>query len=134
MLDDDVERRDGRDRRCATRRATPACGYSRGEPLDAGVWGKPIACARLAEAARGDELVFMDADVRLESGALRRLSAELERSGAALLSGVPRQITLDFGERLIVPLIHFVLLGFLPLARDAQRASIPASASPAGNS
>ena len=88
----------------------------RGEPLEPGVWGKPVACARLAEAAHGDELVFMDADVRLESGALRRLSAALERSGAALLSGVPRQITLDTGERLIVPLIHFVLLGFLPLS------------------
>jgi hypothetical protein len=86
-----------------------------GEPLEPGKYGKPIACARLAEAAQGDELVFMDADVRLESGALRRLSAALERSGATLLSGVPRQIVLTPGERLIVPLIHFVLLGFLPL-------------------
>lgn len=88
----------------------------RGAPLQPGVWGKPIACARLAEAARGDDLVFMDADVRLEPGALRRASAARRRAGAALLSGVPRQIMLGFGERLIVPLIQFVLLGFLPIA------------------
>jgi hypothetical protein len=87
----------------------------RGEPLPPGAWGKPSACARLAEAARGAELVFMDADVCLAPGALRRLRAERVRSGAALLSGVPRQVTLGFGERLVVPLIHFVLLGFLPL-------------------
>jgi hypothetical protein len=87
----------------------------RGAPLEPGAWGKPIACARLAEAARGSDLVFMDADVRLAPGALRQLRAERARSGAALLSGVPRQVTLGFAERLIVPLIHFVLLGFLPL-------------------
>jgi hypothetical protein len=87
----------------------------RGPPLEPGVWGKPIACARLAEAASGDELVFMDADVRLAPGALPRLSAALERSNAALLSGVPRQIMLTRSERLVIPLIHFVLLGFLPL-------------------
>ena len=121
MLDDDSSDATARDRRCVrgSRRSRATTPRRAAEP---GAWGKPIACARLAEAARGDELVFMDADVRLERGALRRLSAELERSGAALLSGVPRQITLDFGERLIVPLIHFVLLGFLPLL--AMRTSV----------
>lgn len=88
----------------------------RGTPPAPGAWGKPSACARLAEAARGSELVFMDADVRLAPGALRQLCAERERSNAALVSGVPRQLTVGFAERLIVPLIHFVLLGFLPLA------------------
>ena len=41
----------------------------------------------------------------------------LEQSGAALVSGVPREETRGLMEKLIVPLIHFVLLGFLPLQR-----------------
>lgn len=78
-------------------------------------WGKSIACAELAERARGRTLIFMDADVRLDDDALARIVAALAASNAALLSGVPRQVTVSLGERLIVPLIHFVLLGFLPL-------------------
>lgn len=78
-------------------------------------WGKPLACAQLAERARGETLIFMDADVRLEADALASILATLRASGAALLSGVPRQVTGSFAERLIVPQILFVLLGFLPL-------------------
>jgi hypothetical protein len=37
---------------------------------------------------------------------------------AALVSGFPRQVTGSFLEWLLLPLIHFVLLGFLPIARS----------------
>jgi hypothetical protein len=84
--------------------------------FDPGLWGKPQACAELAEHAAGETLLFMDADVRLARDAVARIAAALEQSEAALLSGVPEQITVSFFEKLIVPLIHFVLLGFLPLA------------------
>jgi hypothetical protein len=46
-----------------------------------------------------------------------RMSAFLEQSGAALASGVPRQEMRTFSERLLIPLIHYVLLGFLPINR-----------------
>jgi hypothetical protein len=36
-------------------------------------------------------------------------------SGADLVSGFPRQITVTVLERLLIPLIHFVLLGYLPI-------------------
>ena len=42
-------------------------------------------------------------------------SAFMERSEAALASGVPRQELGTFSERLLIPLIHFILLGFLPM-------------------
>ena len=86
-------------------------------PLPEGWNGKQHACLRLAEAARGDRLVFMDADVRLTPDALVRLAAFQEKSGAGLVSGFPRQITVTWLERLLIPLMHFILLGFLPLAR-----------------
>jgi hypothetical protein len=41
----------------------------------------------------------------------------LDASGADLASGVPRQETRTPVERLVIPLIHFILLGFLPLGR-----------------
>ena len=84
-------------------------------PLPPGWCGKQHACATLAGLARFPVLVFLDADVRLAPGGLARAVAFLERTGAGLVSGVPRQETVTFLERLLIPLIHFVLLGFLPM-------------------
>lgn len=87
-------------------------------PLPPGWCGKPFACHRLAALARQPLLVFMDADVRASRpDSLARLASFIEQSGAMLVSGVPRQETRSFMERLIIPLIHFVLLGFLPVQR-----------------
>lgn len=86
-------------------------------PLAPGWCGKQHACAALARTARQPVLAFLDADVRLEPEGLARAAAFLEASGAGLVSGVPRQETGTFLERLLIPLIHFILLGFLPLAR-----------------
>lgn len=53
--------------------------------------------------------------MRLAPDGLARAVAFLETSGAGLVSGFPRQETVTFLERLLIPLIHFVLLGFLPM-------------------
>jgi hypothetical protein len=86
-------------------------------PLPAGWCGKQHACAVLARHARQPLLLFVDADVRLAPDGLARSVAFLEASGADLASGFPRQETVTFLERLLIPLMHFVLLGFLPMAR-----------------
>ncbi|GAA5513498.1 4,4'-diaponeurosporenoate glycosyltransferase [Deinococcus carri] len=85
-----------------------------GQPLPAGWHGKPWACQQLAQAARGDVLVFTDADVTWHPGALGAVLHELERSGADLLSVYPRQHNVTLGERLLTPLVDDVLLTFLP--------------------
>src|SRR5205807_846686 len=57
-------------------------------------------------------------DVRISrSDSLSRLAQFLENGKAALVSGVPLEETGGIMEKLIVPLIHFVLLAFLPLPR-----------------
>jgi hypothetical protein len=84
-------------------------------PLPPGWCGKQHACHVLGGAARYELLAFLDADVRLEPDGLARLAAFLRQSGADLVSGIPRQETGTFLERLVIPLIHFVLLGFLPM-------------------
>ena len=93
----------------------PRVRLERAPELPDGWCGKQHACARLAEAARGDVLVFVDADVHLEPGAVSAAVRFLDRSGAALVSGFPRQETGTVWEKVLIPLIHFVLLGFLPM-------------------
>jgi len=100
--------------------ADPRVRLVKGRPLPAGWCGKQHACAVLAEAARHDHLVFIDADVTLLPECLARSVAFLRESGAALVSGFPRQETVTFLEWLLLPLIHFVLLGYLPLGRSRR--------------
>ena len=90
----------------------------RGRPLPSGWCGKQHACAQLAEAATHETWVFLDTDVRLSPDAVRRCVAFLDASRASLVSGFPRQVTGSFLEWMLLPLIHFVLLGFLPIARS----------------
>ena len=93
--------------------------------LPAGWCGKQHACHVLAQRARHPLLVFIDADVRLASDALVRMADFMGESDAALASGVPRQELGTFSERLLIPLIHFILLGFLPM-RAMRRTTAPA--------
>jgi hypothetical protein len=82
-----------------------------------GGWnGKQHACHALAAMARSSILCFLDADVRLAPEALVRMAAFLADSGSDLVSGFPRQETETPMEWLLLPLIHFVLLSYLPLA------------------
>lgn len=86
-----------------------------GEPLPSGWVGKNWACHQLADRASGDILLFTDADVIWREGSLKSLIAELQRTQADLLTIWPTQITHTWPERLTVPLISMVVLGYLPV-------------------
>ncbi len=86
-----------------------------GVGLPAGWAGKQHACALLAKAAQHDLLVFTDADVRLSPDALLRMAGFMQRNAVGLGSGFPRQVVVTWAEQLLLPLIHFLLLGFLPM-------------------
>jgi hypothetical protein len=88
-----------------------------GGVLPAGWSGKQHACARLAAAAHTDLLLFVDADVRLAPDAASRIAGYMHRNNVGLASGFPRQITRGWAEILLLPLIHFLLLGYLPMFR-----------------
>ncbi len=85
-------------------------------PLPSGWNGKQHACHTLAGLAHSNILCFLDADVRLAPEALAAMAGFLLRSGSDLVSGFPRQETETALEGLLLPLIHFVLLSYLPLA------------------
>ena len=85
-----------------------------GLPLPAGWVGKNWACHQLSLQARGEVIVFTDADVFWQPTALKRVLARLTQSQADLLSVYPRQQTHTLSERVLVPLIDDVLLCFFP--------------------
>jgi glycosyltransferase involved in cell wall biosynthesis len=89
----------------------------RGNPLPDGWNGKQHACWQLADAARYPLILFLDADVRLSSDAIERLVTHRQQQGVVLLSAFPYQETVTFWERMLIPMMHFILLGFLPLDR-----------------
>ncbi len=94
-----------------------------GGALPPGWSGKQHACARLGREARHPLLVFVDADVRLATDALSRMAGFMQANpGVALGSGVPRQITGSWSERLLLPLIHLLLFGYRPQVLDAGQA------------
>lgn len=87
----------------------------KGDGLPSGWVGKPHACHRLAEHAKGDVLLFLDADVALEPEGLRRILNLLDRLNADVVTAVPRQITGSFAERLILPILHVTYTSWFPL-------------------
>lgn len=88
-------------------------------PLPPGWCGKQHACFALSKLAKFDLLTFLDADVRLSPDGLARMVEFQRRSGASLVSGFPRQETGTFLEQLVIPLINWLLVAYLPI--DAMR-------------
>jgi len=106
-------------------------------PLPEGWNGKQHACWRCAHEARGDWLLFTDADVRFAPSAIRRALAAADRARSdrpaddaplGLVSTFPRQVVASVGEALLVPMIFFLLFSYLPMARMRRTADPAASA------
>ncbi len=86
-----------------------------GRTLPADWLGKSWACHQLAEAATGDWLVFIDADVLLQPKALAYALQQAEKGKLDALSVFPFQEMKTRGEQFTVPLMHQLLLSLLPL-------------------
>ena len=103
-----------------------------GEPLptqkDAagrGWHGKAWACFQLGREAKGELLLFTDADTCHEPGTLQRSVAALRESGVDMLSLTPRQELGSFWEKLVVPLVSVIFMCYLPL-RLVRKTRMPA--------
>jgi hypothetical protein len=84
--------------------------------------GKQHACWQLANQSQSEWLLFLDADVRLSSDAISRCLAEQNLRQAPLISGFPMQETGTLAEKMLIPLMYYVLLCYLPI--DRMRASL----------
>jgi hypothetical protein len=91
--------------------------------------GKPHACHVLASLTDRPLLLFIDADVRLAPDAAARLAPP---PGVALVSGVPRQIVSGVMQTALVPMINFLIFGFLPGLLMRRRPNWPAATAACG--
>lgn len=104
----------------------------RAPPLPRGWAGKQRACHLLSQEARFDTLMFIDADLLLEPEAAAMAAGFLladDRLG--MVSGFPREVTMSWAEKLVIPWIHVLLLGYLPIDR-MRRSTTPAYAAACG--
>jgi glycosyltransferase involved in cell wall biosynthesis len=80
-------------------------------PLPAGWSGKNNALTAGVRQAKGEWLLFTDADTVHRPGSLARVLAEARAQGAALLSYSPEQEVHGFWERAVMPVIFAELAG-----------------------
>jgi glycosyltransferase involved in cell wall biosynthesis len=85
------------------------------EGLPEGWLGKNYACHNLSQFAKGDLLLFLDADVRISKSIIADTAGRISEQKLGLLSIFPVQIMSSFGERCSVPVMNYILLSLLPL-------------------
>jgi glycosyltransferase involved in cell wall biosynthesis len=85
-----------------------------------GFTGKTNACWAGAQAARGDLLLFTDADTIHLAGDLSRARHEIEKYKVALLSYSPRQLVSGLLQRMLMPLVFAELAVAYPPNRVNQ--------------
>lgn len=97
-----------------------------GVDMPAGWVGKVHACHQLQQAAAGELLMFVDADISFKPQAFEQSIALMQQKRAKALSGFPAFEVAPFVSKLLVPMQHFVVFFHLPLAL-ANYASFPAA-------
>ena len=96
----------------------------RGKELPEGWYGKPWACFQGFQEARGELLLFTDADTRHEPELLERAVGGLLTQHADLLTVSPVQRCITFWERIVMPQIWFLLaLRYSPASVNRARRS-----------
>lgn len=81
----------------------------RGADLPAGWFGKSWACVHGFRAARGDLILFTDADTQHAPDLLGHAVGALEQEHADLVTILPMQVCLTLAERLVMPQLFFLL-------------------------
>lgn len=95
-----------------------------GQPLPQGWMGKNFACHQLAGLARGDWLLFTDADTDHRPDTVSWAIRVARYNQADLVSLIPHTVTHSPGEGLVLPIIPFGLLACFPLL-VGERLRIP---------
>ena len=86
-----------------------------GAPLPGGWTGKGWACHQLAGAARGEWILFVDADTTHETAMLASTLIMAWQTRADLFSAWPRLLAFTWSEKIVLPMIHLAL-AFYPHA------------------
>ncbi|MBN1632773.1 MAG: glycosyltransferase [Ignavibacteria bacterium] len=87
----------------------------KGKPLEEGWVGKSFACHQLQQKAKGEYLLFLDADTNLKPDGLRSSVEFALKEKAGLLSLMPEEFALTFWEKVSIPMLHFTIMTMVPL-------------------
>lgn len=87
----------------------------KGHKLPTGWIGKNYACHQLAKEATGTYLLFLDADEKVQPGLINSAVHRMQVNKLGLLSLFTNQEMVTMGEKLVVPLMHYILLNLLPV-------------------
>lgn len=88
-----------------------------GKTLPENWLGKNWACHQLSQKSESEFMLFIDADVTLDRNAISFALNLMQNKKVDLLSIFPTQHIKSFGEQLVVPLMDWLLLTFLPLCK-----------------
>lgn len=83
--------------------------------LPTGWLGKNFGCYSLSLHAKGEYLLYLDADVRISGDLIQTAVDYSEKHRLGLLSIFPEQIIITSGEKMTVPIMNYILLSLLPL-------------------
>ncbi|MDX2190482.1 MAG: glycosyltransferase [Bacteroidota bacterium] len=86
-----------------------------GKELPKGWLGKNWACHQLVAQSKGDYLVFLDADISITKTCISNSIKRMQLFDLKVFSLFPDQKMETWGEKLVVPLMHYLLLSLLPL-------------------
>src|SRR4030042_2478897 len=86
-----------------------------GDLLKKGWLGKSYACWQLSKHAKGDYLIFTDADTLHFPNSISGAVACLLRYNLDALSVFPKEIMVTFHERMMIPFGHYIILSLMPL-------------------
>ena len=92
----------------------PALRVITGTPLPQGWIGKSWACHQLSISARGELLLFTDADTVHAPTTVRRTRAYMATHNVSLLTMVPYEELGSFAEHVVIPMVHTLYFAYLP--------------------
>ncbi|MDR1949320.1 MAG: glycosyltransferase family 2 protein [Spirochaetaceae bacterium] len=104
-------------------RKNPKIRFFTGNPLPNAWYGKPYALQQLSVEARGDILIFTDADTIHRPSCISWAVTNINSSKADFISGYVGQKLLTFGERVTVPLMFFLTGFIIPLWMNSRTKS-----------
>ncbi|MBL8005055.1 MAG: glycosyltransferase [Candidatus Kapabacteria bacterium] len=99
-----------------------------GTPLPQGWVGKPWACHQLSQHAKGELLLFTDADTVHSSESLRAVVEYFLTEKVDFVSMIPYEKMDTWGEATIIPMIHYLYFAYLPNDWIAKKPSVSVSA------
>ena len=100
-----------------------------GQPLPEDWLGKHWACHQMAERATGELFLFVDADTYHHPNALKSAVNALTAEKADFITALPKEEISSWSENLVLPIISWSLVTFMPLflAKRSRRPALSAT-------